>query len=229
METKALSPDDPRVRTPLFTIAEAAEYLGVAYTTLRRWARPEFRKVPLVPLITVFPAEGHGATMPFVGFAEAFVIVAAKRAGVPDWRIRPGVEGVKKEFGDIDHALAHRLLFTDGAEILIGKASDNLEVARNRQRQMTDTVRSQLELITYASDDQFAERIQLPAYGGSTVVLVDPKVAFGYPFVKSGGARVKDILDRFQGEERISDIALDFGLTTAEVEDVIRVRAKAAA
>jgi uncharacterized protein (DUF433 family) len=211
-----LAPDDPRLAEPLYTLAQSSEYLGVPYTTLRSWARGKSA------LITCLPKEGHQATIPFIGFAEAFVLAAVKRAGVPVHRIRPGVEAVKQELG-IEHALASRRLYTDGAEILVKPAteeSEDLEVARTRQQQLTDTVKSQLELITYGADD-YATRLQLPTYAGTTVVA-DPTVAFGYPLIETADARVKDVVDRFVAGESISDIAYDFSLPAEEVEAVIR-------
>jgi hypothetical protein len=50
------------------------------------------------------------AAVPFIGLAEAFVLQAARRAGVPRHRIRPGVEAVKSGLG-LEHALASRLLY----------------------------------------------------------------------------------------------------------------------
>ena len=76
-KVKPLASDDPR-SVPLFTISEAAKYLGLNYTTLRSWVRPDAGK----PLVYSFPKEGNYASIPFVGFAEAFVLAAAKRAGL---------------------------------------------------------------------------------------------------------------------------------------------------
>jgi uncharacterized protein (DUF433 family) len=160
-----------------------------------------------------------------VGFAEAFVLQAARRAGVPQQRIRPGVEAVKAELG-LQHALASSLLYTDGAELLVRYAAEDadLEVARTRQRQLSKTVTSQLRLITYAGDG-YAERLELPSYGPAKV-LVDPAVAFGYPVIKGAGARVKDVLDRFWAGESLRTIAYDFDLSDEAVEAIVRAQTK---
>ena len=216
MSHRALAQDDPRLARPLYTLAQLAEYLAVPPTTVQTWVRGRD------PLITSFPREGRQATIPFIGFAEAFVLVAVKKAGVPSKRIRPGVEAVKEELG-IEHALASRRLYTDGAEILVRPASEDtgdLEVARTRQQQITETVRSQLALITYGADD-YASRLQLPAYEGLTV-YADPGVAFGVPLIDQVGVRVKDVVDRFVAGEGIAYIAEDFALPNEEVEAAIR-------
>jgi hypothetical protein len=57
------------------------------WTTLHQWARPKEAE----SLLTIFPRAGRTATVPFIGFAEAFVLSALRRAGVPMQRIRPAV------------------------------------------------------------------------------------------------------------------------------------------
>jgi uncharacterized protein (DUF433 family) len=206
----------------LYSIAEAAQYLGLPYSTLQSWVSPGAEREPLV---TSLPRKGYEASIPFIGFTEAFVLQAARRAGVPRTRIRPGVEAVKAELG-LEHALASKLLYTDGAELLVRYAAedDDLEVARTRQRQLTKTVKDQLLLITYAGDG-YAARLQLPGYGPADVI-VDPAVAFGYPVVKGKGARVQDVLDRFWAGESLRAIAYDFDLNEEAVEALLRAQTR---
>lgn len=55
--------------------------------------------------------------MPFVGLAEGVVLAAIRRQGVLLRRIRPSIDALRAELG-IEHALASRKLYTDGAELL---------------------------------------------------------------------------------------------------------------
>jgi uncharacterized protein (DUF433 family) len=207
-----LQSDDPRVSVPLYSIGEAAQYLGLPYSTLQAWVSSGGGKQPLV---TSLPRHGYEASIPFIGLAEAFVLQAARGAGVPRTRIRPGVQAVKAELG-LEHALASKLLYTDGAELLVRYAAedDDLEVTR----------RHQLQLITYAGDG-YAARLQLPGYGPADVI-VDPAVAFGYPVVKGKGARVQDVLDRFWAGESLRAIAYDFDLSEEAVEALLRAQTR---
>jgi uncharacterized protein (DUF433 family) len=216
---KNLPKKDPRIAKPIFTLQETADYLAVPYTTLRSWARPEGSSAPL---ITVFPSDGVQATIPFIGFAEAFVVVALKEAGVPAHRIRPGIDALRKDLG-VAHALASHFIYTDGAEFLIKHAAEetDLEVARIRQKQLTATVRDQLRLIEYAGDG-YAERVRLPIFRDAEVI-VDPKRAFGLPLLVHGGARIEDILSRYWAGDSMKAIAADFEVPFDEVEEVIRV------
>ena len=212
-QNDGLAASDPRAR-PLYTLREAAGYLGVPVTTLHSWGRPSAGR----PLFTIFVAHGRQPSIPFIGLAEAFVVAAAKRAGVPDHRIRPNVEEINRELG-IAHALAHKRVFTDGAELLVrlDNGSD-LEVPRLKQQQLTATVKNQLRLITYA-DDGMARRLVLPKYGELLGVSIDPLVASGRPLLR--GARVKDLLDRSQGGDSKEEIAAAFGLTIASVQAIV--------
>ncbi len=70
--------------------------------------------------------------------------------------------------------------------------------------------------------------MRLPAYGHAKVV-VDPRVAFGLPIVVHGGARVEDLVDRFQAGDSVAEIATDFSVPSDEVEDVIRLATRTAA
>jgi uncharacterized protein (DUF433 family) len=56
-----------------------------------------------------------------------------------------------------------------------------------------------------------------------------PKVAFGLPLVVHGGARVEDLVDRFQVGDSAADIAADFRVPPNEVEGVIRLATRTAA
>jgi uncharacterized protein (DUF433 family) len=219
---RELPAEDPRLSVPLYTLAEAAQYVALPQSTLQRWIRPADGREPLV---TSLDRTGYRASIPFIGLTEAFVLKAARRAGVPRHRIRPGVEAVKAELG-LEHALASSLLYTDGAELLVKFAAedDDLEVARTRQRQLTNTVKGQLELITHGGDG-YAARLQLPEFGPAHVV-VDPAVAFGYPVVKGKGVRVKDVVERFWAGESMRAIARDFDLDNEAVEALLRAQTR---
>lgn len=221
-----LAADDPR-NLPLFTISEAAKYLGLSYTTLRSWVRPDAGKA----LVYSFTKEGNYASIPFVGFAEAFVLAAAKRHGLKPRNIRQGVAAVRQDIG-LEYALATKRLYMDKTELLLSYAEEevpaatdeDLTVARNRQLQLRETVKNDLRLITYGRDD-VAETIQLPIFK-KTKVIVDPREAFGQPIVERTGTRVRDVLALWWADEDMRDIAYDFELELDEVEDIVRAQTK---
>ncbi len=222
--------DELRFETPLYTVAEAARFLGVPPTTLATWAhgyerRPQGRPVVEgVPVLTAVETPLRHPEIPFVGLVEGMVAAAFRRAGVSMQHMRRALRVLEDEIG-IEHALASRKLYTDGAAILFDYASaqgddDALTVVVTGQRVFHEVVRDYLERITYASDD-WAERMVLPITR-RPVVECDPRRGFGRPLFIRGGAPMDDVLDRFRAGEPLRDVAADFDLRPEDVEDVIR-------
>ena len=152
---------------------------------------------------------------------------------MPLQRIRPAVEVLAKEIG-VEHALASKRLYTDGAEVLFDYANErgeakvaDLVVLRTKQRQFTEVVSDYLQRIEYGGDG-WADSVRLRPTGNAEVV-VDPRVAFGLRWSFNGGARVEDLVDRFQAGDSVNEIATDFNVPPTQVEDVIRVATRAAA
>ena len=118
---------DIRFDVPLYTVAEAARALGVHPSTLSTWAKGYVRRAPGKQpvrgeaIVTSMSSRRGQASIPFVGLAEAMVLAGIRKSGVPLQRVRPALAVLSKEIG-IEHALASKRLFTDGAEILFDHA-----------------------------------------------------------------------------------------------------------
>ncbi|CAA9511564.1 MAG: hypothetical protein AVDCRST_MAG45-1941 [uncultured Solirubrobacterales bacterium] len=132
----------------------------------------------------------------------------------------------------VEHALASHRLYTDGAEVLydygtqaVGDELVDLVVVGTQQHQFSNLVKDYLERIQYGADG-WASAVRLPPYQHAEVTI-DPEAAFGLPVLR--GARVEDLVDRFQSGDSITEIAEDFEVPTAELEDVIRVATRASA
>ncbi len=234
-----------RFTTPLYTASEAAQYLGVPGSTFRAWAKGYVRRSPARPevrgdaVVTLLrPKTPGSATVPFVGLAEGLVLAAIRKTGVPLQRIRPALELLEQELG-LKHALASKSLYTDGAEVLYDYATKSpnesdaaqsareLVVVRNGQHVFNEVVDRYLKRVEFA-DDGYAGLIRLPAYEMADVV-VDPSRGFGQPIFSIGGARVEDALGLFRAGESLADVAAEYGVPADQLEDALRVTARAAA
>ncbi len=161
------------------------------------------------------------------------VIAAFRRSGVSMQHIRKAVTILKREIG-IEHALASRKLYTDGARILYdyaGRRNDDeirqlIEIVSG-QGVFSKIIADYLVRITYAIDG-WAERLTLPITT-RPIVEVDPTRAFGQPIFLNGAARVEDVLGRFKAGEPLTHVADDFGVPYQDVEDVVRAVLPAAA
>ena len=221
-----LASGDPRTAVPLFTLRECAAYLQTPLSTLHAWVRPKDG----APLVTVLTPSGRQATVPFVGFAEAFVLGALRQAGVPMQRIRPAVKKLDEEIG-LEHALASRQVYTDGAELIYDYASHSgdeelLTVVRTGQEHLAR--RDPRLPATDHTGTTAGQRACGCPHITNAEVTVDPRQAFGQPMVVHGGAgsRTSWTASRLVTASPRSRLT---STSHAEVEDVIRVALRLAA
>jgi uncharacterized protein (DUF433 family) len=238
------SEPDIRFEVPLYRMAEAARYLGVPTATFATWAKGYVRRPPgrpeVVgePIVTALPSDGRNhPTIPFIGLAEGMALAAFRSKGVAMQRIRPALMVLAETVG-LEHALASKALYTDGAEVLYDYAerqgdtpeamdTRELVVVRKGQRVFTEVVQDYLERIEYGPDG-YARLIHLPDYHRAEVVA-DPERSFGQPIFAHGAARVADVLERFWAGEDLGILSDEFGVPLAELEDVLRVASRRAA
>ena len=227
-----------RFETPLYSVAEAARYLGVNDSTFRAWANGytrrsvDHRNVRGEAIVTTVSGQPKGAaSVPFIGLAEGLVLAGIRKSGVPLQRIRPALDRLKDEFG-LDHVLASRRLYADGAEVLydFGQGSEDdedvkrLVVIRNGQHVFTEIVQAYLKRIEFAPDG-YAQVIRLPSYDQAEVI-VNPQRGFGQPTFAHGGARVEDVLGLFWAGESLATVSKEYGVPEAELEDALRVASR---
>jgi uncharacterized protein (DUF433 family) len=242
-EVRAMADLQQRFNTPLYTVSEAARYLGVPVSTLTTWGRGYLRRRPSgvdsvgAPIVTFVGKADGGAVVPFVGLAEGLVLAAFRRAGVPLQRVRPALQRIQQEFG-IEHALASKRLYADGAEVLYdfaersgdtpeGRSARELVVIRHGQRVFAEVVDAYLHRVEFAADG-YARLIRLPQYHTAEVVA-DPDRGFGQPVFTHGGARVEDVLSMFKAGEPLEVVSEEFGVPLPELEDAVRVALQPAA
>jgi uncharacterized protein (DUF433 family) len=233
-----------RFGVALYTVAEASRYLDVPDSTFRSWTHGYRRRTPGRPevsgdplLTTVPKTAAQSPVIPFIGLAEGLVLTALRRSGVTLQRIRPALIRLATDLG-LDHALASRRLYTDGAEVLFDYADGvgdpdtvdavhSLVVVRNGQRVFNEVVESYLRRVEYGPDG-YPRLIQLPAYEVAQIV-VDPARGFGQPIFRRGGARLEDALALFRAGESLDTVADEYGVPLDQLEDAVRIATRPAA
>ncbi|RCG20166.1 DUF433 domain-containing protein [Sphaerisporangium album] len=227
--------DDARFTVPLYTTAEAARYLDVRDTTLRRWVKgyhQEYRDRPPVrgePLITDLPPEKRGGpSIPFIGLAEGMFLSALRKARMPLQQIRPALELVRDKIG-VEHALASRKLYLAGAQLLWevsarGEIDDearhgarDLIVLKDGQYVFRQVIEQYLQQITY--DEDYARSVLLPGYEVARIAA-DLRTNFGKPYFTATGTPLYVVQNMLRARETIEDVAGDFGLPVDQVTEV---------
>lgn len=224
--------DEPRFTRPLYTVAEAARYVGMPSSTLTTWAkgytrrfagRPDVRQGPVV---TCLEDRGPGQPrVPFVGLVEATVVQAFRRTGLPMQRIRRALQVLAQQ-GEVSHPLASRRLYTDGAQVLFDYATSEgdqvlrlLTVVESGQRVFHEVISDYLRRITF--DDHWATGLVLPVTD-DPILYARPSIAAGDPLFVHGGAPLSAVVSRFRAGEAAASLADDFGVPVTDIELALR-------
>lgn len=222
---------DQRFDRRLYTVSDAARYIGMSATTLSAWTRVGSggRKSRPVgeerSVVTALEArKGDRRRIPFIGLIEATVVQAFRQTGLPMQRIRRALR-VLSERGELEHALASKGLFTDGAEVLYDYASHSgdpqlrlLTVVHTGQRVFHEVILEYLRRIDFG--DNWATGLIIPITKRE-LLRVRPDVAGGVPLFVNGGAPLPAVYSRFQAGESIGSIAADFDIPADEIAESI--------
>ena len=217
MNTLAPTRPSRAYTTPLYTQAEAARIIVAPRSTVNNWATGYLSAgKPQAPVLTgVVP--GRGLTVPFLGLAEAYVLTAFRKAGLPLQRIRPAVAALNESIG-LDFALASNRLMTDGVEVLLRSddpADRRLIVVRDGQAVFSEVVEDYLRFIDFG-DTGLAESIRLPRFENVSI-SVSPLINGGQPTLTSRGVSLGSVRGRLRAGDSPEDVADDFGLTASDV------------
>ncbi len=223
--------DDERFTRRLYTVPEAARLVGMSPSTLGTWAhgynrrsigRTVFKQAPVITSLD--RSIGDQRSIPFVGLVEATVVQAFRQTGLPMQRIRRALDVLAGQ-GELDHALASRQLYTDGAEVLYDYAnSENdkqlglLTIVHSGQRVFHDVIKQYLERISFA--DKWANELILPVTKRE-LLRVLPEIEGGDPIFLHGGAPLSAVRARSRAGEPIGSIARDYDVPEDDIREVL--------
>ena len=217
---------DPRDQ-PAYSLAEAARYLKVADATLRSWVigRP-YPKADGIghfrPLI--HPPSRKPPTLSFWNLIEAHVLRSLRTEhGVSLREVRKAVAYAEKSLG-IASLLRSNDLRTQGGELLLERYGELIELSASGQLAMRRLFQDHLARVEW-DERRFPVRLypfvssEVPS--ASRQIAIDATIAFGRPVVIRMGIGTGAIASRIDAGEGVSEIASDYDLSEAEVEQAV--------
>ena len=139
-------------------------------------------------------------------------------------RIRRALEVLTQQ-DELDHALASRQLYSDGAEILYDYARNTddkqlglLTIVSSGQRVFHDVISQYLDRISF--EDTWASELILPVTERPLLRVV-PEVESGDPLFVHGGAPLSAVRSRFVAGEPVESIGLDYDVPGDEIEEAL--------
>jgi len=213
---------------PLYSAAEAARYLRLPASTVRAWAFGQGYKIKGEPRQfrpVISAADPKGRRLSFVNLVELLVLAAIRKEHHVELKqVRSAVEYLRRKFPGA-HPLADNEFQTDGLDLFVEKYGQLLNISRDGQIAIKEVIQQYLKLVERdASGVPFKlhlpRRVDLPE--PLAAVVIDPARGFGRPVLDARGIRTEIVVERFRAGESIADLAEDYGLSGAMVEDILR-------
>ena len=210
-----------------YTVGQAARLAGVAPATVRRWLKGY--EAPGRQMAPVFGAGGSPDGAPGVSFLQLIeiVVVAQFRRGkrpVQLDRLRRAHAFARERFG-LPYPFASLSLREFGGHVLheFDEADPHgpaLALDIGGQWAMPGVVSSLLECVDFSAVDHQAER-WFPA-GRDAPIVLDPRIGAGRLTVLGTGVTIDTIYQRFMAGESIEQLADDYDLSAATIQEAIR-------
>jgi len=212
---------------PAYPLTEAARYLKLPVATLRAWTlgRPypttrgenHFR-----PLIR--PASGKPPVLSFSNLIEAHVLRALRMEhGVSVKAVRQAVEFAERTL-NIERLLLRPELCSEAGQVFLDRYGKLINLSASGQLAMREVLRAHLRRVEW-DDQRFPIRLH-PFVAGDAVspgmpIAIDPRISFGRPVVIRRGISTAAIVRRIDAGETVADLAADYDLSPAEIEDAV--------
>ena len=210
-----------------YGLAEAAHYLRLPAATLRSWvagrryptSEGEGRFQPLI-----HPPGRDPVQLSFWNLIEAHVLRSLRSEhGVSIQEVREAIRFAEKSL-KVSRLLLRKELCTEAGMLFLERYGQLINLSRSGQLAMRQVLERHLKRVEW-DEWQFPVRlypfVSEESPGGEKPIAIDPKVAFGRPILIRAGVSTAAIAERVDAEERVEDIADDYSLTVAEVEQAV--------
>lgn len=221
---------------PLYTIPEAADYLGLQSRTLATWlfgryyvTKSEGRKF-WPPVIN--PAHKDLGLLSFYNLAEAHILAATRyKHNVSFPAVRAAIDNLTWRYPQAsEHPLLSQEFYTDGVNLFIKTLEETIDISRE-QLSLKAIMDMFLERVVRDDHDRPFKVYPLVRGVAEKVVSMTFQVSSSRPVIDGTGVQVAVILGRKQAGEDVEAIAEDFDIPVEKVRlaiDYAEWKAKAA-
>lgn len=208
-----------KFKDPLLAPSETARHLRIPRPTLYYWLSEKANGEPLVHHVE--PEKRGWPSVPFVAVVEAYVLRSLRDLGLQKKTIREAASEVRREF-KTPYALATKRICTDGIDIFVHYADNEIARARDGQLPIAEFIKDYLRYITWDASDEFPDRLRLRQYPDDAAVIIDPRFGWGSPVVESSKVPVDAVVNLWLAGESIKEVAYEYDMTSLQVEAICR-------
>jgi len=211
---------------PAYSVGEAARYLRLPTATLRAWvvgrAYPTSTGTGQFRPLIVLPNRVRGH-LSFWNLIEAHVLRALRTEhGVKLREVRTALGFAEKQL-KIDRLLLREELETAAGQLFLDRYGELINLSASGQIALRRVLEAHLKRVARDSS-RFPVRLY-PFVGEATVddrpIAIDPQIAFGRPVLVRKGITTQAIIERIDAGESVNDLAADYDLKPAEIEEAV--------
>ena len=174
---------DPRT-LPRYSIAEAAQYVRVPFSTLSAWVKGRTGNAGASKAEPVIVPPSGSHLPSFQNLVEAHVLGAIRRHhGVPLQRVRRALKYVQKSLAQ-PHPLITARFETDGIDLFVHELGKLLNASQDGQVAIKEALQASLQRIEHDEDGLAARLFPFVRTGDGDEprsIVVDPRISFGRP------------------------------------------------
>ncbi len=209
---------------PLYSIGEAAQFLSLPSSTLRRWLEGvTVEGVFYPPVIRPEPTGGDSVT--WGEFVEAGFLREYRHRGVPLQDMRPFIDRARARLG-APYPLAHMKPLIEDKRLVYdlqreADLPEGLYLVRAEGDQ--EVLQLQPPVEEFILKVEFTPAGQVGRFkplGKDSPLAIDPEVSFGIPQIH--GVRAENVAESVEAGEEISEVADDWGLSESEVAAAVQ-------
>jgi uncharacterized protein (DUF433 family) len=212
---------------PAYGPAEAARYLKLPAATRRSWTvgRDYPKGVATAtfhPLIA--PASARPLQLSFYNLVEAHVLRALRTEhGVAIGELRKAIDYAQRKL-HIGRLLLSPELRTHRGQVFLDRYAELINLSMSGQLAMRKLLEDHLRRVQWDETQRFP--VRLFPYSGTgdgrgQPIAIDPQVAFGRPVLVGSGVSTAAIADRIDAGESVQDLADDYDLSVADIEQAV--------
>jgi uncharacterized protein (DUF433 family) len=200
--------------TPAYSCPQAAHYVGLPNGTLRDWiGESGLIQTPQPNILS------------FNNLAEAHIVKAMRRVhGL-------SLQGIRKALHELSqlrqssHPLLEEKFETDGINLFIHDQNEIVNLSQRGQREFRQFLSLYLRRIERNDVGKVTRLypfIVADREGEPRNISISPTVAFGKPVLAGTGISTSVIVGRFNARDSIADLAREYDVEPAVLEDAIR-------
>jgi uncharacterized protein (DUF433 family) len=234
----AFEPQSDPYDEPAYRASEAAHILALPLGTVQAWCfghdyrhrdggRKHFARV-------IAPTDARRRLLSFINLCELHLLGVIRRhhrVRLP--QVRAAMRFMQERLGH-SRPLVSASFRTNGIDLFVEHADELLNVSRAGQQALREDFERSLARVEFAADGQPVRLFPYTRAGRSESdaprsVLVDPRRSFGRPVLATAFVRTEVVADRFEAGDSIAEMAGDYRVSPAEIEEALRFEQRRAA